>query len=157
MLIKSRAQFHTLSLLHLDIHNLMKYHTKKFNTKEDSFMDITKAIAELKKEEGFKENVGMMLIHNGVVRGTSRKDKSTVTSVKVTPDNDKIQAICKEMEQNEGIFRILAHANSGELFPGDDLLYLVVAGDIRENVKDTFAKLLDRVKSEAVVKQEYTI
>ena len=34
-------------------------------------------------------------------------------------------------------------------------LLLVVAGDIRENVKATFAELLDRIKSEAVVKQEF--
>lgn len=41
------------------------------------------------------------------------------------------------------------------LKPGDDLLFLVVAGDIRENVKSVFAELLDRIKSEAVLKQEY--
>ena len=41
------------------------------------------------------------------------------------------------------------------LRPGDDLLFLVVAGDIREHVKATFAELLDRIKAEAVLKQEY--
>ncbi len=120
-------------------------------------MDISKTIAELKKEAGFKENVGMVLVHNGVVRATSRKDKKEVTSVVVKPDHAKIEAICKEMEQSEGIYRIIGKANEGELFPGDDLLYLIVAGDIRENVKDTFAKLLDRIKSEAVIKQENLI
>ncbi len=121
---------------------------------KEIIVDISKAIAELKKEDGFKENVGMVLVHNGVVRATTRGDKAPVTSVVVTPDHIKIEAICKEMEQSEGIFRIVAKANEGELFPGDDLLYLIVAGDIRENVKDTFAKLLDRIKSEAVIKQE---
>ena len=42
----------------------------------------------------------------------------------------------------------------GLLKPGDDLLFLVVAGDIREHVKATFAELLDRIKAEAVIKQE---
>ena len=37
-------------------------------------MDISQAIAELKKTPGFSENVGMILVHNGVVRGWSRKD-----------------------------------------------------------------------------------
>lgn len=117
-------------------------------------MDITKAIAELKKEPGFTDNVGMMLIHNGVVRAWSRKDHQDVVAVRVKPDHDKINAICKEMEQREGIFRIVAHAAEGDLKPGDDLLFLIVAGDIRENVKSTFAELLDRVKAEAVTKQE---
>lgn len=44
----------------------------------------------------------------------------------------------------------------GELKPGDDVLFLVVAGDIREHVKATFSELLDRIKAEAVIKQEFT-
>lgn len=119
-------------------------------------MDISKKIAELKKEPGFTENVGMVMVHNGMVRGTTRGEKKKVISVKVTPDIKKMEEICREFEKREGIFRVVAHANSGELFPGDDLLFLIVAGDIRENVKSAFAELLDRVKSESVVKQEFT-
>lgn len=117
-------------------------------------MDIDKTLRELKQRPGFTENVGMMLVHNGVVRAWSRKDRRTVTSVRVTPDREKMHAICREMEQRPGIFAIVAEAAEGLLRPGDDLLFLVVAGDIREHVKATFAELLDRIKSEAVVKQE---
>lgn len=117
-------------------------------------MDINKTLRELKQRPGFTDNVGMMLVHNGVVRGWSRKDHAAVTSVRVTPDREKMQAICREMEQRPGIFAIVAEAAEGLLKPGDDLLFLVVAGDIREHVKATFAELLDRIKSEAVVKQE---
>ncbi len=117
-------------------------------------MDLNAALADLKRQPGFSDNVGMMLIHNGVVRAWSRKDKNNVVAVRVTPDHARIEAICKEMEQRDGIFRILAQANEGELHPGDDLLFLVVAGDIRENVKAVFAELLDRVKAEAVSKEE---
>ncbi len=119
-------------------------------------MDITQTLADLKKEPGFCEHVGMMLVHNGVVRGWSRKDKQNVVAVRVRPDHEKIHAICREMEQRPGIFRIIAHASEGELHPGDDLLFLVVAGDIRENVKSVFAELLDRVKAEAITKEEIT-
>jgi molybdopterin synthase catalytic subunit len=77
--------------------------------------------------------------------------------VKIQPDIEKMQAICREFEKREGIFRIFAHANSGELFPGDDILFLIVAGDIRENVKPVLSELLDTIKSEAVVKQEITV
>ena len=91
----------------------------------------------------------------GVVRGWSRKDHAPVSSVTVSHDQAKMDAICHEMEQRPGIFAIVAQANEGELQPGDDLLLLVVAGDIRENVKATFAELLDRIKSEAVIKQEH--
>ncbi len=120
-------------------------------------MDINKTIAQLKQRPGFAENVGMMLIHNGVVRGTSRNDKKTVTSITVTHNEEKIRSICQELEKNPGIFAIVWQAMSGEFKPGDDVLFLIVAGDIRENVKDTFAQLLERVKSEGVQKQEYLL
>lgn len=118
-------------------------------------MDVNKVLQELKARPGFTDHVGMMLVHNGVVRGWSRKDHAPVSSVTVSHDQDKMAAICHEMEQRPGIFAIVAQANEGELQPGDDLLLLVVAGDIRENVKATFAELLDRIKSEAVIKQEH--
>jgi molybdopterin synthase catalytic subunit len=118
-------------------------------------MDINKTLAELKQTPGFTENVGMMLVHNGVVRAWSRNDRSPVKKVKVTSDRERILAICRELEQEPGIFKILAEAAEGELKPGDDLLFLVVAGDIREHVKATFAELLDRIKAEAVMKQEF--
>ncbi|NLY42344.1 MAG: molybdenum cofactor biosynthesis protein [Desulfovibrionales bacterium] len=117
-------------------------------------MDISKRIAELKKEPGFTEHVGMVLVHNGVVRAWSRADGSTVGRIVVTVDQDKAEAIRQEIEARPGIFRAVVEARSGEYMPGDDLLFLIVAGDIRENVKPALADLLDRVKAEAVSKQE---
>ncbi len=117
-------------------------------------MDISQAIAELKKQPGFTENVGMILVHNGVVRGWSRKDHANITAIEITPDQEKIKAICAEFEKRPGIFRAIAHANGGRMQPGDDVLFLIVAGDIRENVKPALADLLDRIKSEAVTKRE---
>ena len=106
-------------------------------------MDTTKILADLKKRPGFTENVGMVLVHNGVVRGWARADHAPVKSMKVSHDRAKMDAICREMEQQPGIFCIHAEAVEGELKPGDDVLFLVVAGDIREHVKATFSELLD--------------
>jgi len=117
-------------------------------------MDISKAIAELKREPGFADNVGMVLVHNGVVRAWSRKDRAEVSAIEVTPDLERIEEIRREIEAREGIFRAVAHANGGLMQPGDDVLFLIVAGDIRENVKPALAEFLDRVKAEAVTKRE---
>lgn len=96
----------------------------------------------------------MILIHNGVVRNWSRKDKSKVKALEVTPDLNKIEAIRQELLQREGIFDIAIEAHCGEFQPGDDLLFLIVAGDLRENIKPVLSELLDRVKSEAITKRE---
>lgn len=117
-------------------------------------MDISQTLAELKKTPGFSENVGMILVHNGVVRGWSRKDHRNVSAVEITPDHEKIKALCEEVQKRPGIFRAMAHAEGGVKHPGDDVLFIIVAGDIRENVKSALSDLLDRIKSEAVSKRE---
>jgi molybdopterin synthase catalytic subunit len=117
-------------------------------------MDISRAIAALKQKPGFTEKVGMVLVHNGVVRAWSRKDGRQVLGLEVTPDQDKIDAIREEFRQRPGIFDIVIEAKSGRFQPGDDLLFLIVAGDLRENVKPVLSELLDRVKAEAIAKRE---
>lgn len=117
-------------------------------------MDITQTIAELKGRPDYSEHVGMILIHNGTVRSWSRRDRSTVKSIEVLPDYQKIKGLREEFLHREGIYEIIIEAKEGELSPGDDLLYIIVAGDIRENVKPALADLLDRIKSEAVTKRE---
>ncbi len=117
-------------------------------------MDISKTIAKLKEDPRFAENVGMILVHNGTVRGWSRGDHSAVAAIEVRADKQKIEAIRAEVEAMEGIYKVVVEALSGEMKPGDDLLFLIVAGDIRENVKAAFAVLLDRVKAEAISKKE---
>lgn len=118
-------------------------------------MDISKTIAKLKQDQAFAENVGMVLVHNGVVRGWSRGDRSDVSTIDISVDQQKAETIRMEIEQMPGIYKIVLEAHSGRMKPGDDVLFLIVAGDIRENVKPALALLLDRIKSEAVSKKEY--
>ncbi|RLE45600.1 molybdenum cofactor biosynthesis protein [Candidatus Woesearchaeota archaeon] len=117
-------------------------------------MDISKTIAEMKQDPTFAKNVGMVLVHNGTVRGWSRGDHSPVNRVDVVADQAKIEQIRCEIEKLTGIYKVVVEARSGVMQPGDDLLFLIVAGNIRENVKPAFAKLLDRIKAEAISKKE---
>ena len=113
-------------------------------------------LKEVKESDGFEDNVGMILIHNGVVRNWSRKDKKEVKKLKVKVDQNKIKEIADEYSKKNGIFKVLIHAKEGEFKPGDDLLYIVVAGDIRDNVKPVLSEVLDKVKKEAIFKEEIT-
>jgi len=117
-------------------------------------MDISSAVNRLKQEPGFQDQVGMVLIHNGVVRGHSRGSREAVDSLKVTPDHDIIETLRREYESRPGIFRIVIQANEGEFSPGQDLLFIIVAGDIRENVHPVLSELLNRIKTEAMHKVE---
>ncbi|MFO7830509.1 MAG: molybdenum cofactor biosynthesis protein MoaE [Desulfuromonadaceae bacterium] len=120
-------------------------------------MNVESLIQSWKEDPDFVRHVGMVLSHYGMVRGTSRNTDRTVLEVHVTPDYARIEALRKEFEQHPGIYKIAVEACSGALKPGDSLLYLVVAGDIREHVKPVLATLLDRIKSEAVEKKEISV
>lgn len=120
-------------------------------------MDIGKTIAGLKARPDFSDRVGMILVHNGTVRGWSRADRAPVGSIRVTADPERIAAIRQEFLPYPGIYDIVIETKSGLLQPGDDLLFIVVAGDIREHVKPVLSELLERIKSEAVSKEEYGV
>ena len=117
-------------------------------------MDISKSIAELKKRPVFIDKVGMVLVHNGTVRNWSRGDGRTVVALETEVDTEKVESLRQEYKKHQGIYEILVEARSGKFYPGDDLLFIIVAGDLRENVKSVLSEILDRIKAEAVRKKE---
>ncbi|MDY0391510.1 molybdenum cofactor biosynthesis protein MoaE [Desulfobulbus oligotrophicus] len=119
-------------------------------------MDISKTIQDLKKRPDFADNVGMILVHNGIARNWSRNSRQDVIALETVVNEEKITQLRQEYLERPGIYEIIIETQSGTFTPGDDLLFIVVAGDIRENVKPVLAELLDRVKSEAISKKELT-
>lgn len=116
-------------------------------------MDISKTIASLKAEPGFLEKVGMVLVHNGVARATSRNG-SPVGRLDVKVDQTLVEAFRREGEAMPGMYRVLVEARAGSFAPGDDLLFIVAAGDIREHVLASLTHTLTRIKAEAITKTE---
>ncbi len=117
-------------------------------------MNIDSTIASLKARPDFADNVGMILVHNGTVRGWSRADGSRVAAVDVTVDQKQVARLRHEFLQHQGIYDIIIETRDGIRKPGDDLLFILVAGDLREHVKEVLSQLLDRIKQEAVSKRE---
>ena len=118
-------------------------------------MNVDALLAEIKALPGFAEHVGMLLVHNGVVRGWSRAGHKAVGAVSIRLDRERLEAIRHEVESRPGIFAARAEGREGRFLPGDDILLLVVAGDVRENVRAAMEEFLERAKSEAVAKTEH--
>lgn len=117
-------------------------------------MTITELFDKIKNHPDY-DKAGMVLFHNGVVRGTSR-DGRKVSGLKVKVDHEKLDLIIKEKRKTPGIVEILIHIfEDNDLAVGDDVMYLVVAGDIRENVIETLHDTLNAVKSQVTSKTEY--
>ncbi|HVN70604.1 MAG TPA: molybdenum cofactor biosynthesis protein MoaE [Desulfomonilia bacterium] len=115
-------------------------------------MDMNALINIIKSHPDYPK-VGMILCHNGVVRGTSR-DGSPVRKVTVRAVRDAIKKIVAEQKKRPGIIEILVEVNEGDLNVGDDLLAIVVAGDIREHVIPVLTDTLNLIKSQGTRKTE---
>lgn len=114
---------------------------------------IEEWINEIKRENAL-EMLGMVLVHNGIVRATS-KDGRKVKGVKVSFDKNILQPLVERLRHRDGIADIKVWINEGELQVGDDIMYLVVAGRFREDVFPVMQELLTKVKTEVVKKEEF--
>ena len=117
-------------------------------------MSIANMLNEIKKHPDF-EKVGMILCHNGVVRATTR-DGRKVKGLKVAVDHEKLEQIIREQSQKSGIVDIQVNiVENKNLAVGDDIMHLMVAGDIRENVISVLKETLDAIKAKVTQKTEY--
>lgn len=117
-------------------------------------MDINSLVEQIKKRYDYHK-VGMILCHNGVVRGTSR-DGREVCGLRVRVDHDRLHQIITENKDRPGIVDILVQINSDrDLKVGEDVMLLAVAGDIRENVTSVLIDTLNAIKSSVTTKIEY--
>lgn len=105
--------------------------------------------------------IGMYLTHNGTVRQTARArvrqgDTSAkpVTGMRFSYDREKLDAVIADTYRMEGIYYIRIWLNEGLLEPGDDIMYVLLGGDIRPHVIDGLQYLVSRIKSECVTETE---
>jgi molybdopterin synthase catalytic subunit len=117
-------------------------------------MNLPKLIENIKNHPDYNR-VGMILCHNGVVRGTSRNGRR-VSGLKISVDHEKLHQIIELQRNRPGIIEILVEiAENKDLSLGDDVMYLVVAGDIRDNVLPVLEDTLNAIKETVTHKTEY--
>ncbi|MEG6523612.1 molybdenum cofactor biosynthesis protein MoaE [Desulfotomaculum sp. 1211_IL3151] len=104
---------------------------------------------------------GMFLVHNGIVRQTSKAkvrqgldDDSLVKGMEFAYAPEKVAAAVEETYKMAGIFYVKVWLNEGRLDVGDDIMYLLVGGDIRPHVIDALQFLVEKIKTECVTEIE---
>jgi len=115
---------------------------------------IEQWIADIKKGSDFKD-LGMFLVHNGIVRATS-KDGKAVKGMHLSYDMEKLNSLIQEFGRKEGIVAIKAWINEGTLNVGDDIMYVLVAGKLRTYVLPALEELVSRIKNEVVSEKEFS-
>lgn len=115
-------------------------------------MDLAAMVERIKARPDYNR-VGMIVCHNGVVRGSSR-DGKPVVRLEVAVDRKRLAEILAEMKGRKGIIDILAEVYEGELQVGDDIMNVVVAGDIRDNTFPVLTEMVTAIKRQVVVEKE---
>ena len=113
------------------------------------------------KQHDSAPKVGMYLSHNGVVRQSARarvrpgdETAAPVTGILFRYDQAKVDAAIAGAYQLPGIYYIRVWLNEGELTVGDDIMYVLIGGDIRPHVVEALQYLVGRIKSECVSETE---
>lgn len=113
------------------------------------------------KADPAASQVGMFLVHNGVVRETPKAkvrqgidDGSVVNRLEFSYDAEKVEEAVAATYRMEGIFYVKTWLNEGILEVGDDIMYVLIGGDIRPHVVDALQYLVERIKTRCVTEIE---
>lgn len=114
-------------------------------------LDLPKLLEELKRDLG--GDVGAIGCFIGVVRHVS-KGGEAVKRLHYECSEDavkKLEQIAKDMEKDPKISRAMIHHIVDDLTPGEDAIYVIVAGRHRSDVFSALPKIMDRIKTEVPI------
>lgn len=114
------------------------------------------------KADPAAKNCGMFLVHNGTVRQTAKalvrqgaEDTLPVKGMDFSCDREKLAAAIDRAYQLPGIYYIRVWLNEGRLSLGDDIMFVLIGGDIRPHVIDALQFLVGEIKNHCVVEKEF--
>ena len=114
------------------------------------------------KADPAAKNCGMFLVHNGTVRQTAKalvrqgaEDTLPVKGMDFSCDREKLAAAIDRAYQLPGIYYIRVWLNEGRLSLGDDIMFVLIGGDIRPHVIDALQSLVGEIKNHCVVEKEF--
>lgn len=114
--------------------------------------DTDRWVEEVKAAPG-ADGIGMILVHRGIVRGTTRAG-DPVGGMDLSVDRERLTAALDEAGTWPGVVAVRAWVNEGRLAVGDDIMAVLVAGDIREHVFGALQRLVGILKTDVVSEEE---
>ena len=126
--------------------------------KESPSMDAWMKEAKLHESA---PKIGMYLTHQGVVRQTAKamvRENETntkpVVGMMFSYDASKVSSVVEATLQMEGIYYLKVWLNEGFLRTGDDIMFILIGGDIRPHVTAALDYLISQIKNNCVTETE---
>lgn len=115
----------------------------------------------LVKENPHFHKVGALALFVGVVRGETEENEK-VEGLELEAYEEKadevLNNICEELEKTPGVIDVQIHHLLGSFNVGEELVYVLVAGQHRTNVFKVLEKAVERYKKEApIFKKEHIV
>jgi len=114
--------------------------------------ELEKIIADIKSRANM-DNLGMILVHNGVVRGTSKNGKK-VNGMQFDYDENKLKELREKTNALDFVESCVIWLNRGNLSIGDDIMYVVLAGNDRKRLLPLFEHIIETLKKNIVKEVE---
>jgi molybdopterin synthase catalytic subunit len=115
-------------------------------------MDLERTIEKIRNHpESWK--MGMIASHLGIVRASSL-DGQKMRWIDVSYNKEALNSIIKHIKSLPGIVEVMVDVHEGQLKVGDEILFVAVGGDIRENVFQALIQTVDLIKKNASKKTE---
>ncbi|WP_022671089.1 molybdenum cofactor biosynthesis protein MoaE [Hippea alviniae] len=110
--------------------------------------DINRTIEEIKNSSNI-DNLGMILMHNGIVRATS-KDGRKISFMELDYDEKKLKELVEYANKQSFVEKCVVWINKGKLNIGDDIMFVVLAGTDRKRLLPLFEEIIEKLKKEIV-------
>lgn len=129
----------------------------------DTGSDVPSTDAWLKeaKADASAKQCGMYLFHNGVVRETAKAKvrqgediKAPVVRMVFSYEEEKVREAIAKAYELPGIYYVKVWLNKGTLSVGDDIMLVLIGGDIRPHVIAALQSLVGEIKNHCVTETE---
>jgi molybdopterin synthase catalytic subunit len=133
---------------------------KRAGVHQKGTFSLIDMIKNAKKEPNFKK-AGAITLFIGVVREEDKKgEKVEKLELEAYEEkaNQTLERICEDLRKKPGVTDVQIHHLLGEFAPGEDLVYVLVAGSHRQNIFPVLEEAVKRYKSEApIFKKEHVL
>jgi len=127
--------------------------------KQPEYHTLDSLLSKLKSSNNI-EKAGAIGTFTGIVRAITENTRTEFLEFESHGElaQKKIDEICKDLKQKDGIVDVLMHHRTGIIATGEDIVYIAVAAGHREELFAVLREAIERLKVEVPIwKKEHTV
>lgn len=125
---------------------------------QPEYHTLNSLLAKIRKSRDIDKS-GAIGTFTGIVRATEKETRTEFLEFEEYSDiaRKKMNEICSELKQKDGIIDVLMHHKTGIILKGEDIVYIVVAATHREQLFPVLREAIERLKAQVPIwKKEHT-